>query len=875
MKFRQSVKSIISTVIVLMLIFSLASPGLISAAEPGSEASPQLIQNGSFDNWDNWTVGLPDYWTNPGGGTLSKTAGKSGDGARLSSAGFRFLQQENIYLETNTDYSIGFWAKKNTGSEAAAFNIQVFNYSYGIIDNDWLNPVRELDGWTYYSFPFNSSGNSKVFIRLNISSAADYNYVIDFDDITLQKNFDSGMIINGAFEQWTEAVLPPNQKWVPVPWSVNLDSSWFDAGVAGLGYKLTFINQFNYLEQVIQVQPNTAYKLSFYAKKNTAANSNAIIQAAFPGYADNKTFSEAGQSMDNWTLCTTSFKTTTETSRTLRLYGYSSLGDNFNGCVVWFDNVKIEAYPDAPSGITLTKAESGDFVVGIDDWNPAHSYQIWTYQKTVDALGMFNGKAQEENQWILSKPYTLGSDRSTAPDASYGNRPTGFAETSGVLEANIGSFNSIDSNFTVAVKVIDGSGNFVGQYKDTFTQAEAGVVAINKVTVDGVFADDKAFVKEIKAGASVSFAVTGNGVADTVYTAKIDQTGTALTAAGAGLNEFSWDISTMQPGSYSVTLTAATATSSDNKTVNLKLYKNDPTIVYGELTSLSVAGGADSGNFRIDMTPAVTGGKFRYTLSEPWRSPIAGGDSGLIDIPAGLVSNAIIPETAYGIYQVATYTYRDGVASADDGAVRSVNNARPGGAGLTVLVDDVDPGSSVVVKGKGTAMALTAQASGIPNAEYSFWRRDANGWVMIRDWGPIANVPWSPNRVGLYTIQVRAKEAGGLTYEAVKNIEFEVTHATETKAVVTDITINDLSGASSRTPILITANAIAGTSQDLLYKYIISNGFIYSVETAYSADPTYMWVPGKAGNYTISVLVKNQVSFGKYDAVESFTVTVN
>jgi hypothetical protein len=83
--------------------------------------------------------------------------------------------------------------------------------------------------------------------------------------------------------------------------------------------------------------------------------------------------------------------------------------------------------------------------------------------------------------------------------------------------------------------VIDGSGNFIGQYKDTFTPAEVDEPGISKVTVDGQFADEKAFVKDIAGGSPVQFVVTGNGATGIAFTAKVDQTNAALTATGTGL----------------------------------------------------------------------------------------------------------------------------------------------------------------------------------------------------------------------------------------------------------------------------------------------------------------------------------------------------
>ena len=48
-----------------------------------------------------------------------------------------------------------------------------------------------------------------------------------------------------------------------------------------------------------------------------------------------------------------------------------------------------------------------------------------------------------------------------------------------------------------------------------------------------------------------------------------------------------------------------------------------------------------------------------------------------------------------------------------------------------------------------------------------------------------------------------------------------------------------------------------------------------SVLKDYSVDQYCVWTPREAGNYTISVLVKNSASFGKYDAIESWDIIVD
>lgn len=82
--------------------------------------------------------------------------------------------------------------------------------------------------------------------------------------------------------------------------------------------------------------------------------------------------------------------------------------------------------------------------------------------------------------------------------------------------------------------------------------------------------------------------------------------------------------------------------------------------------------------------------------------------------------------------------------------------------------------------------------------------------------------------------------------------------------------------AQARAPITVKANAASTNSEDLLYKFYVSDAAMGTTTLqSYSADSNCIWTPRKAGTYTISVLVKNDTSYGAYDAMEKFEITVN
>jgi hypothetical protein len=109
-------------------------------------------------------------------------------------------------------------------------------------------------------------------------------------------------------------------------------------------------------------------------------------------------------------------------------------------------------------------------------------------------------------------------------------------------------------------------------------------------------------------------------------------------------------------------------------------------------------------------------------------------------------------------------------------------------------------------------------------------------------------------------------------------VNVNVVSATEQIAQGVTITVNgaELSAnAKSRTPITVKATATNTNGEGLLYKFNLAepNTGAQTVQ-AYSVLQEYVWIPKKPGTYEISVLVKNGVSYGRFDAIQKVTVIV-
>jgi len=522
--------------------------------------------------------------------------------------------------------------------------------------------------------------------------------------------------------------------------------------------------------------------------------------------------------------------------------------------------------------IKLTKETDG-FKVTISDWQPSFKYQIWTYQEINS--GVFANREERSYAWVLSHPYTLGNDRSQS----------GFLSNSdGSVSRNIGHITSAGGKYIVAIKIVDDQNNFHDHLYDTFTTEDVGEVSIQRIFVDQeLHIMNQTQIKAIREDNPIAIDVRTGLSQGVTYHATIFSGNNTIENLPSNLSGiFLWDVKDYKPGKYTVNITAQGQFDTDFSPISFILHKSGLGITYyAQIEDLSVTSKIENNRFNLNLIPrGISGSKFQYTISEPWRAPIY--NSGIIQRPSAGIFNNYITDGLYGIYHVIGRVYRENQDTSDDGIIRTVENPRPGNKALSININNQPYVSGTFESEKGNPLWIEPSASLNLRAgeilEYSYWRRDARGWIMIRDYDFNAAVQWTPARIGLYTLQVRVRGSQSGSYEMIQNLEFKISDTglnPDQMADADSINLDGIMDVRARTPVEIRAEIENPTDENLLYKYIISNGYIYYIETQYSPEPRYLWTPGKAGDYTVSVLVKNQDSFGKFDISRRFTVRVN
>ena len=512
--------------------------------------------------------------------------------------------------------------------------------------------------------------------------------------------------------------------------------------------------------------------------------------------------------------------------------------------------------------VTATQGQTG-VEINIKGWSADSSYQIWTRQKVTGYSLLDTTANVQTEQWILSQAYTLGSEGEVQPDGS--------------IKFVIPNFVSPEENYTIAVRVVDSSENFVAEIRNSFTPAQLGIAVISKVLVDEAVSKATE-IKEIKTGATVGLQVIGNDVGDIVYTAKIVNAGSEIGDLTFTGNQASWDISALAPGNYDVEITASSALTAteDKVTVRFSLYSLDPNLTYGLLSDMTVS----YENGQLIVTPTFSGGRFAYVLREPRGSV-------LYSSPATTVSGQPMTPyatTLYGRYFVNGYVLRDGLSGNEqfnDDSMSKVLYIGRGGATPTVALTASENIREPITKNTVTVTftaAATIEGVAPENILYSFWRHDATGIHLVRDWGASNTLDWKPARIGDYVIEVRAKgNTGTGSYEAERQVAVMVTAPGEVKAQVTAININlaELNAnAEAHKPIIIKANTTPADER-VLYRFDVYDADAWWKGLKwYSPDQECLWIPRKAGNYKIRVAVKSSDSYGVADITQVFDVTV-
>jgi len=156
--------------------------------------------------------------------------------------------------------------------------------------------------------------------------------------------------------------------------------------------------------------------------------------------------------------------------------------------------------------------------------------------------------------------------------------------------------------------------------------------------------------------------------------------------------------------------------------------------------------------------------------------------------------------------------------------------------------------------------------------KFAFYREDASGWVLIRDYKTLAEAPtltWTPVRPGIYNIQLRIMDDEAGSYEAALTKTYVIAGNGLSEEALNIKIYNSITGEAADEfitgePYKIEAQYTG--SENVLYMFTLTSanlGTIYL--NKYSPNPYFIFIPGKQDSYTITARVLNASNFGYKD----------
>jgi hypothetical protein len=425
-----------------------------------------------------------------------------------------------------------------------------------------------------------------------------------------------------------------------------------------------------------------------------------------------------------------------------------------------------------------------------------------------------------------------------------------------------------DGNYNVIVRVKDNSileGNgIVEELYGVYTPADAGEPVISAVIVDGkIFKDDYIIVNK---GSEIDMSIVAN-MSGLTYNLK--GFGNTLTnSTGVFSLNFNSN-SSIKTGLNIFEIEALIGENIAKKTI--KFYVLDSYISNQMPVIESLVGTPNDGDgdtiFTMKVRYAdgssitdVDKDKFNYKL-------ISGKITGRItrtELVGGYVEVDfnVDYKGAYGIYETIATVSRSASTQDDKAIIYYDGFTRPASIKLA--------GNTTASVGQPVFIEVTDvnfdDATG--DIEYAFYREDASGWVLMRQYSTIPSMTWTPVRAGKYVIQVRMKDSDAGSYEATATKEYTI----GSMGISGSLSLEIYDYATDD----IAENIIAGKpyklfakytgTEDMLYMFTLSSNNLGTVYlNKFNPSPYLMFVPNKSDSFKITARAINAANFGCKD----------
>jgi hypothetical protein len=371
------------------------------------------------------------------------------------------------------------------------------------------------------------------------------------------------------------------------------------------------------------------------------------------------------------------------------------------------------------------------------------------------------------------------------------------------------------------------------------------------------------------AGTSVVFTASASGCPNPLYQFWVLAPGDTWTIAQAysSTATFNWSTTGLVPGTYYVSVWVRDASSAGAYSSSYDAYA--PGVAYTLTTAACPSVTASA----APASPQAVGTAVTITASssgcpnpryEFWILPPGGSWTIVQPYSSAATFNWNTTGLAAG-----TYSYSVWVRDASSAA--SYDAFFPGTAYTltsTTCASVTSSAAPASPQAAGTAVTITASASGCPNARYEFWILPPGGsWTIMQAYSSSATFTWNTTPpAGTYTYSVWVRDASSAAaYDAF----FPGTTYSLTTTPCTSVTASAAPASPQAAGTAITITASASGCTNARYEFwILSPGGSWTIAQAYSGTATFSWnttgLP--LGTYRYSVWARDASSAAAYDA---------
>jgi len=264
-------------------------------------------------------------------------------------------------------------------------------------------------------------------------------------------------------------------------------------------------------------------------------------------------------------------------------------------------------------------------------------------------------------------------------------------------------------------------------------------------------------------------------------------------------------------------------------------------------------------NTAIKLSANATGEgtvKYKFTVVD------SNGDESVIK-SYNTTSSATWTPSVAGNYELYVYAKDDSGNEKSD--VMSYTIKKPIVTTLSINSYGTDRSSGQNV---GTAIKLSASATGEGTVQYRFVAYSGTYSEVIKDFSTSSSATWTPKKAGTYNIYFVAKDSTGKTVQKV--INNYVVKSTQVPLSMTSYSVDKQSPQNVGTSLKLSAAATGqGTVQ---YRFVAYSGTYKEVIKDFSTSSSVTWTPKKEGTYNIYFVAKDSTGKTVQKCVNEYIV---